>query len=76
MRLWRKRSTTEENRTAQEEAENRAGEDETVASGDPALPGVAGYREGRPDTLLSRFTYVRPDGKPELKRKRGSRRDT
>ena len=46
--------------------------DEPAPADDPALPGTAGYRHRKPgDTMPARFTFVRPDGQPEPKKRRG-----
>ena len=37
--------------------------------GDPSLPGSAGYRQG-PTTTLSRFNFVRPDGRVDPRQRR------
>ena len=42
------------------------------AADDLALPGTAGYRHRKAgDTMPARFTFVRPDGQPEPKKRRG-----
>ena len=58
--------------------EGRNGQPRTAPPGDPALPGNAGYRGPAgfhhrlpTDTNPAGMTFVRPDGKPGLKRGMG-----
>ena len=62
MRLWKKRATTaESDKRPQDRPQN------PPAPADPTLPGSAGYsgsglgKNAMPET---RYTFVRPDGKP------------
>ena len=87
MRLWRKRESVEEAEPEQgdeapaaedvvSEADDPAAEAppvaEVTAATDSALPGTAGYRHRKKgDVMPGRFTFVRPDGQPEPRRRRG-----